>query len=459
MIDKYNFEENIKKMKKRLHHLNKGLLILLFLIATNFAIAQQTLELSIEEAQQTALEHNYSLKTARMDYEIAKLGKWETITSSLPQLSGSASINDNLKLMTQLLPGEMFGQPGEYIEIQFGTKYNSSWGFTASQLIFSAPLYVGIKSQAVLQELSAKNIEKTTLDVKQTVINTYYLILVSEESMRIIEDNLVNINKIMEQTEAMYKAGLMEKTNVDQLKITVAMLENTKKSMERNLELNYNMMRLQLGVDMNTELRLKENLDDLIVEIAAFTMQEENFSLETNIDYQMMQKQKELAELSHRKELLDVLPTISGFYAYNKSGQGDEFNNQNWYPNSMIGLQLNIPLFNSGQNYLQLRKAKIEIEKVETNIEMMKDNLYLQEKQLRFNLNNAMEKYLLQKENIEVAKRLLQSYQLKYESGIISGLELTQSNNDYLEAQSNYISALMELFQAKTNLDKLLNKL
>jgi len=47
----------------------------------------------------------------------------------------------------------------------------------------------------------------------------------------------------------MYSTGMAEQTDVDQIRITVNQLENSRKALERNLELNYNLLRFQLGVD------------------------------------------------------------------------------------------------------------------------------------------------------------------------------------------------------------------
>ena len=138
---------------------------------------------------------------------------------------------------------------------------------------------------------------------------------------------------------------------------------------------------------------------------------------------------------------------------------GDKISNQRWFPNSMLGLQLSVPIFASGQRYAGIKKAQINLEKTRTTKAMVTDQLLLQEKQLRYNLLNANTQYLLQKQNIDVAQRVYKSMENKFNQGMASSLELTQSNTLYLQAENNYISALMSLFQSKLALDKLLNNL
>ena len=138
---------------------------------------------------------------------------------------------------------------------------------------------------------------------------------------------------------------------------------------------------------------------------------------------------------------------------------GDELGEQQWFPNSMTGLQLSLPIFASGQKYASIKKAKINLERARTTKELVTDQLLLQEKQYRFNLVNANLQYKSQKDNVDVSKRVYASTENKYKQGMASSLELTQANSQYLQAENNYVSALLNLLQTKVALDKLLNNL
>ena len=155
----------------------------------------------------------------------------------------------------------------------------------------------------------------------------------------------------------------------------------------------------------------------------------------------------------------NVLPTLSGFYNYGTNGMGDKVSELRWFQNSMAGLQLSVPIFASGQRYSQIKKAQISLEKARTTKDMVADQLLLLEKQLRYNLVNANLQYKSQKENVEVSKRVYASMENKYRQGMASSLELTQANGQYLQAETNYVSALLNLLQTKVALDKLLNNL
>ena len=437
-----------------------NLLLLTFLGTTIAAQEPDTvLTLSLQEAQDYAVQHNKMVKASRYDVQAAEMAKWEVISNGLPRVDGSGSLNDNLKLMTTLLPGEFFGQPGEKIPVQFGSKYNTSYGLQATQMIFNAPYFVGIQTVKLAEKMSQQSLEKSEIDIREQIINTYYLILISGESLAILNGTSDNLREVYRSTKSMKEVGMAEETDVDQMLSNVRGLETNVRSMERNLELSYNMLRLQLGVDMNKDIQLTTNLDDLLKEVTIEALMESDFNLSEHIDFKLTESQVQMQELTLKNEKASILPSFSAFYSWNKNGMGDELNDMRWFPNSMLGFQVSIPIFASGQRYSRIKKAQIELDKAVTNKNLVSDQLRLQEKQLRYNLVNARDQYDTQKENVEVAHRVYKSVENKYREGVASSLDLTQAHNNYLQAENNYISALMDLLQTKLALDKLLNNI
>ncbi len=134
-----------------------------------------------------------------------------------------------------------------------------------SQLIFSGQYIVGIQTAKLARIISEQNLEFNELDIKEAVITSYYLVLITEESLDILEQNVENLRETMEQTETMFNTGMAEQTDVDQISITVNQLENSLNALERNLELNYNMFRFQLGLEPNVQVTLTDNLEALFV--------------------------------------------------------------------------------------------------------------------------------------------------------------------------------------------------
>jgi outer membrane protein TolC len=257
----------------------------------------------------------------------------------------------------------------------------------------------------------------------------------------------------------MFTAGMAESTDVDQMVSNVTMVENTRSSMQRTIEMNYNLLRFQLGVTADTKIVLTETLEGLTSEINIEALLSQQFDHKQNLNYLLIENQEKMSSLALKSQKASILPSLAGFYSYGITGMGDKVRTQQWYQNSMTGLQLSIPIFASGQKYSQIKKAQINYEKAKTTKEMVTEQLLLQEKQLRYNLVNANLNYKSQKANVDVSKRVYASMENKYKQGMASSLDLTQSNSLFLQAENNYVTSLMNLLQTKLALDKLLNNM
>ena len=436
------------------------LLVLLISCGTIFSQGGSgELVLTLKDAQDYAIQNNKAVRASRLDVDASKTAIWETISSGLPQVSTSGSFTDNLKLMTTLLPGDFFGKPGEKVPVTFGSQYNSSASISASMLLFNAPYMVGIETTRLINKLSIESLAKSEQDTKESVSMTYYLILISEKSLEIIVSNITNLKETLKSTRAMFSAGMAEQTDVDQMMSNVTMVENSKISLERTIEVNYNMLRFELGLAPGTKIKLSETLGTLTAKVDVDALVSQEFEISKNINYRLIEGQEKMSALMLKTQKAILLPSLAGFYNYGTNGMGDKIGDQQWFPNSMIGMQATFPIFGSGQKYASIKKAKINLEKARTTKDLVTDQLLLQEKQYRYNLVNANLQYKSQKDNVDVSKRVFASTENKYKQGMASSLELTQANALYLQAENNYISALMSLFQSKIALDKLLNNL
>jgi outer membrane protein TolC len=437
-------------------------IFLLFFLSGKFVFSQtdtSELKISLKQAQDYAIRNNKMVISARLGVEESRRSVWEAISSALPQVSTSGSFTDNLKLMTTLLPGEFFGQPGTKIPVTFGSQFNSSASLTASLLLFNAPLYIGIETSKLATRLSQENLQKSESDTRESVATAYYLILVSEKSLQILNGNIANLNETLKSTRSMYAAGMAESTDVDQMVSNLTNVENSRSALQRTIELNYNLLRFQLGVSPQTDITLTETLESLTSEINVEALLSQDFDYTKHIDFQLVSGQEQISSLMLKTQKAAVLPTLSGFYNYGTNGMGDKLNKLSWFPNSMAGLQLSVPIFASGQRYSKIKKAQISLDRARNTKDMVAEQLQIQEKQLRYNLVNANQQYKSQKDNVEVAGRVYTSTENKFRQGMASSLDLTQANSLYLQAENNYVSALMNLLQTKLALDKLLNNI
>ncbi len=436
--------------------------LFLLLFPGSILLAQENsgeLNLSLKEAQDYAIQHNRMVISARLDVEASKMALWQTISAGLPQISSSAGLTDNIKQMTFLIPNFITPDPNDKTEITMGTQFNASVALQASMLLFNAPYLVGIETTKLAKKLAETNVNSTELDIRESVASAYYLILVTEESLKILDGNLANLRETLRSAQTMYSVGMAESTDVDQMLSNVNMVENSKSSLERTIELNYNLLRFQLGVPSDTRIRLTGILEDFTKEINVEALLAQEFNYTNNLNYKLIEGQEQMSALGLKAQKAQVLPILAGVVSGTKTGMGDAISEINWYNSSLVALQLSIPIIGSGQRYAAIKKAKFNLEKAKNTKEMISDQLKIQEKQLRYNLVNANLQYKGQKDNVEVSKRVYISTENKYKQGMASSLELTQANSLYLTAENNYVSALMNLLQTKLALDKLLNNM
>jgi outer membrane protein TolC len=454
-----------KTRKQFINMKNKQLttILLLLLLTGGIVFSQERgseLNLSLKEAEDYALGNNKMVRSAKLDVEASRFAIWEVVSAALPQVNATGSFTDNLKLRTMLLPASIFGDTtGRKIPARFGSTYNTTYGIQANLLIFNAPLYLGMESVKLANKLAGMNLQKTEIETKEAIATAYYLTLVSEESLKIIDGNISILNELLKSTRAMFSVGMAESTDVDQMMSNVTMMQNTRSSMERNIELNYNLLRFELGVKPETKINLTENLKTITEVINVEVLFAQEFNYNSNINYQLIEGQEKISELALKSKKASVLPTLAGFYSYSKDGQGDKISQQMWFPSAMAGIQISVPIFAGGERYAGIKKAQVNLHKARNTKDLVIDQLLLQEKQLKYNLVSANMQYKSQKDNIEVAKRVYNSTENKFKQGMASSLDLTQANSLYLQAENNYISALMNLLQTKLALDKLLNNL
>lgn len=424
-------------------------LLMAFLIQ-GFLFSQEQLSLSLEQAREYALKYNKQVENAALAVELAQKKINESISSYLPQADLSMDYSNYMGAEMEFSFGE--GAPTQTIPFN----PTSNLYVRVSQMIFSGNFIVGIQMLKIYKEMSATNYMKAEQSIKENTTKAYHNALVSELSIKIIDENLVNTRQIFENTKAMVSVGMAEKLDLDQFEVQMSLLDNAKKSAERQRELAYNLLRFQLGVPAETTIQLSDSLNYFLENFDFTGAGNPAFNIQNNLDYQVILDQERLANKQVDMQKTNYLPMLSSYYQYNNKILKPEFDLS---PKNVVGLSLSFPILSSGMRNSQVNQAKIQFETVKNNKSLMEDQLMLTERQLRFNLDNAIDQYLNRKKNVDVTYRIYKSYQFKYEQGMASSLDLSTSNNNYLQAESDYLYSILNLLDAQTALEKLLNTL
>jgi len=262
------------------------------------------------------------------------------------------------------------------------------------------------------------------------------------------------MKKTLMEFEAMFKEGLIESTDVDQLKYTVTNIDNTSKMLERQVAIAYRLLKFQMGMDLSQEIILSDQLDDVIAGITMESIINKNLDINSNITYQLLNTQESLQEALVRLEKSAYLPTLAAFYQHQEKPFKADFDFS--FPD-IAGASLSIPIFSSGMRNAKVAQANIELEKSRNTKKMAVQGLMLEAQQSHIMLQSSFEKFINEKSNQELAKSIYNKTLIKYKEGMSSSMDLTVANSQYLSAQSNYFNALLEVLQAKNKLDNILN--
>ncbi|HEX2396414.1 MAG TPA: TolC family protein [Bacteroidales bacterium] len=440
---------------------------------------EQSYSLTLNEAIDYALQHNKTLLNARGQVASSVEAVREARASGMPQISGTLDFMTyfNYELNFDFGGGNSTGSLGDIMPMPpfdegdtlLMHMINSSMGggpivmnnqmsgaIQVSQLIWNGQYWAGLQMAKIARNLANQNVIRTEQDVKEGVINSYYMILLTERNLKILNDNIKNLNETLQHTENMYKTGMMEITDVDQLRITLSQLKNAQKTVERSIQMGYNMLRFQLGANPLARITLNADLETIMNGIDPASALDITFDVTNNINYSLMESQVQLGEKQVGLENWAYAPSIAGFYSYTKKFITTGFD---MTPNHLAGFSATIPIFSAGARHARVNQAKVALDIAKRNQEMVREQLETQKNQLLYNYQNALENYETQKENVEVAGRVFKNIQNKFQQGMMSSLDLTQANNNLLSAESNYLSAIMSLLQAQTSLNKLYNKI
>lgn len=428
------------------------------------ASAQDTIpSFSLDGAIAYALEHNYSAINASRDIVDAQKQKWETIATGLPQISGAVSYQNQLKQPVSQIPAEFFGgEPGTYQEVVFGQAHSMSATATLRQQIFDGSYIVGVQATKTFLEYSQNNKEKTELEVRKSVVEAYGNVLLAQESVQISEKNKATLEKNLYETKRIYENGLGDEESVDQLQITLSSVDNQLKNAKRLELITLQMLNLVLGLPIETPTVLTENLDDLTQRQIDLGLLDSEFTIENNVDYKMAINLNEQRALELKLAKSYALPTLNAFVNYGGNSFSDNFNflnsGQKWFGSSILGVDLNIPIFSSFKRSAGTQRAKIALDKAKTQFTEAQAQIRLQLESAKSDYILAIEQYGTFKENLELAERIEKKNQIKYAEGLATSFDLRQAQTQLYTSQQEYLQSMVDVINKKTELETILNK-
>lgn len=428
-------------------------------------LLKKSYDFSLEQAISHALDNNYTAINAGRDIESARQKKWETTATGLPQINAGLDYGNNIAYTQQGVTGggTFGGNPGEVQTIAFGTKHNMNAHASLSQLIFDGSYIVALQASKTYLKYYENAKQKTDDEIKEMIINSYGNVLLAEESISILEKNKNILEKTLFDTQETFKSGLIEEENVEQLQITLTSINSSLNYNKRLLDIAYKMLKINLGIDINDDLKLTDKLDDLTTANLDLTFSKTEFNVADNINYQIATNFQEQRLLEYKLQKSKALPSLAANvnFGYNAfSNQFDLFSsNQKWNNFSNLGIGLNVPIFSSLGRSAKTQQAKIAFEQAKTQRVETEQKIKLQYASAKSEYEFSVEEYLTAKTDLNLAERIEKKQKIKFTEGLSSSFDFNDAQRQLYSAQQKYLQSMVNIINKRASLEKINNKL
>jgi outer membrane protein len=441
--------------------MKRQLILFPLLLVCVFLQAQEPKQFTLEEAIKYALENSVDMRLAQINIADAEEQIVESRSFGIPQVSAGVDYQYFLQVPASVVDISNFDPSvpeGTYEKLEFGLKNNLTASINARALLFDASYLTGLRAAKSYRNYAQQDRERVAYDVKNKIIEAYLPALILEEAKNTLLKNINNLNNLLTETQALYKEGFVEQLDVDRLVLSLANLENRVENVDQQIELTYNVLKFQMAYPIQDPIIAVDDIEKLFV----FASEEE---LNSDINYNRRPEVRvldlgiQLNELNIKFNQSGYLPSLSAIGSYQQSAQGNNlFNNPVWVPSSVVGLQLNVPIFDGFEKRAKVNRAKLDLEEAQNQKSQLIEAITLEVSNARTSYISALQRLENQRKNMDLAEKIYNTTQIKYKEGIGSSLEITQAEQSLYETQQNYIQARYDLLVAKRALDKALGE-
>jgi outer membrane protein TolC len=451
--------------------------LLLMLIITSIGIIkaqnQEVKKFTLNEAITFAKQNNVSYQNAKLDELTAQKSVNELLSNGLPQANGELSYNRNIDIPVTPLPDfitpsvifanqKYFGLSptekyvqGQPVPVAFGQKNSATASLTIGQLLFDGTFFLGVKAAKEYVKLSSLTKRKTEIDVEADMTKAYYLVLLNEERMIQINKNIALIEKSLADLREIYKAGLTEKIDLDRLELSYSNAKISRDQMKDVTAMTYQLLKMNMGAPMADSIVLTDKLNDLSGQ-SSINIDIASNDYSKRVEYQMVEQGLILNKLDRKRYLTGYMPTITAFASLGRNTFGNDLSDlgNTWFPATIVGGKVSLPIFDGFRKHAQTQKASISIKKTENLKKNLENAIDIERFNSKTSYLRTKEQVLTQKQNMDLAEQIFKRAQLKLKEGVGSSTELLMAETELKNTQTNYLSTLYDLMVAQVNVKK-----
>jgi outer membrane protein TolC len=415
---------------------------------------------TLKQALEYGLKNSYNITISKLDLQKSEKKVREVLAIGLPQINAEGNFTNYIDLPTTVIPANAFNPlaGNDLIGVRFGTNYNVTGGITFSQLIFDGSYLIGLQATKGIANLNRLLVEKTEINSKNDIAKAYYTAIVADENVNTLKQIFTNVEMLLNETKEIFKNGLIEEQDVDQINLTYLNIKNALTRAESMRDIAYALLKLQMGMPLTENITLAENTETILTSLKIEDFKDTSFLVTNNIDHKILQTQLELNALNVKNEKAERLPSLSAFFSHQQQAfrnDFDFFQNKPWYPATLWGIKLTIPIWASGMGAARIAQNELEYKKTEIQLKQTDESLKINWHNVQQEFFNAVKTYQAEKQSLALAENIQRKTLAKYKEGVSSSMELNQAQTQYLQTQANYINSILQMLNAKAALDNL----
>lgn len=428
---------------------------LLTLIFTQNINAQTTLTLSQQECRQRALTYSEDIKKSDNKIEQAQIDKYSSVAAFLPKVDATG-------MGIYMTPLEMAGMGAE---MRMDGAYMA--GLSLMQPIYTGgKILTGRKMAKIGETVAEEQQRMTQMDVIVDADNAYWTYLAVSRKVKMMESYSRQMDTIYNQTKAALSVGMATENDMLRVEAKRSEIKYQTQKVQNGADLCRISLCRVIGADYDTQIELTDTT------FVAEPMLSLSDDLSNRPELTMLQKNVDINEQQIKMVRADMLPMVALSAGYTYFGNikmetmvdvgggtympfTSEF--KDGIGTAMLAVQ--IPILHWGEGFKKVKKAKLELNNAQLELDKNKKLLNLQVQQA---IRNVQDSYMMietatlalkqAEENLRVMRNRYDQSMAPLTDLLDAQSQWQQSYSNYIEAQSQYKIYETEYLRATGNL-------
>jgi outer membrane protein len=407
-------------------------------------------EATVEACVQFALNRYPLVQQAMLDEQITDRQIRSRLAEWYPQIGLNANYQNNFQL-----PAIAFGGTYEYS----GTYNNSSVALGLTQTLFNRDVLLASRTKRdVLTQIHQLTVSDK-IDVTVNVSKAFYDVLLTEQDIKVLEDDIVRLERNLKDTYNQYQGGLVDKTDYKRATISLNNSKAQRKTDQETLKSKYAVLIQLMGYTGKDSLHLVYDSAVMERQVAMDTTMVPDYN--QRIEFQQLMTQKRLQQAEVKYQKWAYIPTVSAGAGYALNYLNPQFSKlySNNFPTSYAGVTVSVPIFQGTQRTQNIRIAELQLTRLDWDVINLQNQINTQYVQALATYKSDLNNYYVQRDNLSLAREVFNTIELQYRSGVKAYLDLITSETDLRTAQVNYSDALYQVLSSKLDVEKSLGSI